>query len=137
MTHRQDSDALLETYLRAARDHPEPPGADLLARVLADAETAQAGLAAAPCRARQTTRQTTRQTMRRATRPDLAGILRAIGGWPAATGLSAATLAGLWIGVAAPEGLAAKAGGLMGGGDSLYVFDLDPGVGFGFVEEAS
>ena len=125
MTQQRDEDAWLESHFRAERDNPAEPGADLLARVMADATAAQAGFARAGAG---------RPAPRRRA---LADIVRALGGWPAAAGLSAATLAGLWIGIAAPDGLASVAVAVMGGGEAAYVIDLDPAAGFGFGEEAS
>ena len=44
----------------------------------------------------------------------MAGLLAAIGGWPAAGGLAMATVAGLSIGVVAPDSLGTVAGALWG-----------------------
>lgn len=125
MTEEHDNDALLEAHFRAARDFPAEPGADLLARVMADAEATQERLS----------RQAPVEVPARSGR--LAEMFRALGGWPAVAGLSTATLAGIWIGVAAPDGLATTAVALMGAGEAAYVIDLEPGAGFGFGEEAS
>lgn len=91
----RETEALLERHFAAARAAtPEPP-AGLSERVRADA----AALNSAPA-------------SRRARAPGpLLEIWRTLGGWPAAAGLSAAALAGVWIGVALDGGLAALAGG--------------------------
>ncbi|PRX35086.1 hypothetical protein SAMN05216257_102439 [Meinhardsimonia xiamenensis] len=82
-------EAELELFFEAARSQaPEPPSR-LMARILADAEGALAAPAAA------------RATRRRPSLPALVG--RVLGGWPALAGLSAAAVAGLAIGLGAPE----------------------------------
>jgi len=87
---------------------PEP-SADLLARVLKDAEAAQARHAA-PVRTG-------------APRAGVWGrIAQGLGGWPAMAGLGAAGLAGVWIGLALPETLP---GVTTDTGD--YVVDIAPG----------
>jgi hypothetical protein len=78
MRENPDDGGLEALFAEARRDRPP---AALVARVLADAEAARPG--------------------RR--REGLgAAILRAIGGWPSAAGLAAASAAGLLIGFAAP-----------------------------------
>ncbi|MGR3461638.1 MAG: hypothetical protein ACU0AX_11700 [Roseovarius sp.] len=102
-------EAALAPFFDAARRQEFAPSADLMARVLEDAEAAQARCAAA------------------ATRPvaPRAGlwvrIRQGLGGWPAIAGLGVAGLAGVWIGLALPEvlpGLAPAAGD--------YVVDIAP-----------
>ena len=99
------------------------PDDALMARILADAERiraagASAALSAAP----------------RPGRPDRPGwamaAIRAIGGWPALAGLAAATLAGVWIGAAPPDGLAGAAQFVLGGADDAYLIDIDPAAVF-------
>ncbi|MBV2358486.1 hypothetical protein KUH32_01750 [Thalassococcus sp. CAU 1522] len=51
----------------------------------------------------------------------LTQLRQALGGWPGAAGLAAAGLAGLWIGVSPPAGLAA-----MIGGTDLSGYAVDP-----------
>lgn len=41
-------------------------------------------------------------------------LLDAVGGWPSMGGLAAATVAGIWIGAASPEGLATLSAGVLG-----------------------
>lgn len=78
MREDPDDGGLDDLLAEARRDRPP---AALVARVLADAEAARPG--------------GRREGMGRA-------ILRAIGGWPSAAGLVAASAAGLVIGFAAP-----------------------------------
>lgn len=95
-THRPDdlTDQELEALFRAAIETAPEPGPDLMARVFADAE---AELAAASQPA---------VTAARTARPGLlASLLAALGGWPTLAGLATATVAGVWIGWAAPDGL--------------------------------
>lgn len=100
---------MLESFFSAARDEAAPSPA-LLARVLEDGYATQdqhaeaAGArseAAAPPRAR-------------GPRGRLAAFLSAIGGAPGLAGLTAAGLAGLWIGISPPQGLTDVAGALIG-----------------------
>lgn len=91
-----------------------PPGDALMARVLADAEAEQAARESAAARARP------------AREGALRSAFRALGGWPAVAGLSAATVAGVWFGVNPPEALAITAQTLLQGGAASYAVDLDP-----------
>lgn len=60
-------------------------------------------------------------------------ILTMIGGWPGVSGLAAAGITGIWIGIAPPIGLEYVAADLIGstqqvdllGGDPLGQFDVD------------
>jgi hypothetical protein len=94
----------LEALFAEARK-ARPPGA-LVARVLADAEAARpvrrAGFGAA--------------------------LLRAIGGWPAAAGLAAASVAGLMIGYATPDALPFL-GTAVTADTTFDLIDLAPGYG--------
>lgn len=116
MTGTSDKKDTLAPFFHAARSRPEVPDSDLLARVLATAETeqavhARAASAAGSDRFAETGAKPDAQTagrppigmwqrlsrwaarIRRAPAP-----LRALGGWPVAAGFVAATGAGLWIG---------------------------------------
>lgn len=125
MTDDRNDAPELNSYFEAAR--ADAPGADaaFLARVLADAETVQAGLA-----------ERAQKTARVPSRPGLMAVIRALGGWPAAAGLSTATLAGLWIGIAPPDALAVTAQTMLSN-DAGYALDPGPGAGFFATEEAS
>ncbi|PRY24911.1 hypothetical protein CLV78_10284 [Aliiruegeria haliotis] len=87
-------DTELETFFKAARDVDGDPSADLMARVLADAyeeQPAPGPAVTAPAKAPR--------------RGWLSGAIEAMGGWPAMTGLAAATMAGVWIGYSPPLAL--------------------------------
>lgn len=100
-------DGGLEALLAEART-ARPPAA-LVARVLADAEAARPGRR--------------REGIGRA-------ILRAIGGWPSAAGLAAASAAGLMIGLAAPEAVPFLGSAATGTADAGFdLIDLAPGYG--------
>lgn len=82
----------LDAFFAAGRAAAPEPSADLMARILADAETALPRAATpAPRRNRS------------------AGLLSLLGGWRGFSGLATATLAGLWIGIAMPETVQALA----------------------------
>lgn len=85
MSDKQSGEDPLEIFFQAARDAAPKPGAELTARVLADAGTLQPRPEALAPR-----------------RPRNSGWLGAIGGWPALAGLVTATVAGLSIGIADP-----------------------------------
>ncbi|MEM9496497.1 MAG: hypothetical protein AAGA28_01145 [Pseudomonadota bacterium] len=126
MTETRDDDQLKDLF-QAARACPQDPGAPLLARVLQDAEAELA--------ARQTSAGSRTVSVRQTTQRDWGtGWVRALGGWPAAAGLSLATCAGVWIGVAAPEALTRTAQSVMSGGSEPDVFIFADG--FGLNEEA-
>jgi hypothetical protein len=88
MVMTRPNDDFLEDLFARAQKTGATPQDDLVARVLADADAVQAGL---------------RSQRARPASPGLwARILDALGGWPAVSGLAAATVAGVWIGVAPP-----------------------------------
>lgn len=105
----------LQSFFDAAKAQTPEPSADLLARVQADALTMQ------PVR--------TAAVSERAP-----GILRqlfmAIGGWPAVTGLTAATVLGVWLGAVQPAGLSDSLSTALYGDGTLTV---DPQSSFDFV----
>ena len=111
MTRNGDDDALLDAHFREARTREPRASADLMARILADAEAAQSGLQEPPVRG-----------------PEVhiprvsGGWLAALGGWPVLAGLSASALAGVWIGVAPPAGVAETATAILAD-DTGYVID--------------
>ena len=97
----------LETMLqRAAQDPPAlPPG--LAARVIADGQRLQPSPVG----------------RKRAESLSLgARLLAAMGGWPAVSGLAAASCAGFWIGYAPPEGMI-DAGDLLLNTSGTVVYD--------------
>lgn len=97
-------DAALDAFFEAGRAHAPEPGADLMARIMADAEAeidARAVSATGPAPTR-------------AARPGfLAALAAAIGGWPAVASMATAAVAGVWIGFAAPDQVNSVAGGLL------------------------
>lgn len=99
MTIERDSDPV-DDLLRAARGgQPVPP--DLHARVLADAAMVQAGLQARPA-------------PRSPRRQWLAEIAAALGGWPGLSGVTLAGVAGLALGLFAPDLVDGLSGGQIG-----------------------
>lgn len=87
------NDDFLDALFAQARDEEVQPDDALLARVLADADEVQAGFASV-------------QTAHPVTGSFWARLLDGLGGWPAVSGLAAATVAGIWIGVAPPASVA-------------------------------
>lgn len=112
MTKDHDDIRTLDDVFRAARDAPMEPSPELLARVLADAEAV--GAALRPVRNQAGPPRADR----------LRDVFRALGGWPAMTGLAAATVAGIWIGLSPPAGLQAG----LSAPDAAYIVDLAPGA---------
>lgn len=96
MSMNKDDDSLdLELWFSASRKHTPDPSEDLLARVLADAAMLQPEapgiVTAAP---------------EPEPRPSIwQQFTNAIGGWSGLAGLGTATVAGLWIGLSAPNTL--------------------------------
>lgn len=89
MTNNNDE---LDILFNAARKSAVAPSNDLMQRILADADATMPRAHAAP--------------QKTATKPGVfATLWSAIGGWPAAVGMAAATLAGVWIGFSQPAGL--------------------------------
>jgi hypothetical protein len=112
----------LEPFFEAARQAPPEASEALLARVMADAD--------AVARTREAA-----ALARPAARPGrLRGLLESLGGWPALAGLTAASAAGLALGVAMPDTVT----GLFQSGGAVEVFelsDLSPGLGTVLGEE--
>ncbi|KMK68102.1 hypothetical protein [Puniceibacterium sp. IMCC21224] len=85
MTHDRDRTIGLDAFFEAARAQDSGADPDFLARLQADA------LREMP-------------VAQPRTRPGLLSeIWRAIGGWPAVAGLTAAAVTGLWVGMSPPE----------------------------------
>lgn len=106
----------MEAYYNAARSEVAAPSAELMARVLSDAQAVQAGLITPPDRI----------TKRR---PSLRQAFRALGGWPAVAGLATATVAGVWIGATKPDAMTRYTSFLQQDA-ALYQVDLSAGAGF-------
>ena len=91
MDDAPEDDLLSGVFDAAQRDAQVPLSADLEARILMQAAQVQAGLAH---------QRKAGGVMARARR-----IWAELGGWPATAGLAAATVAGLWLGIASPTAL--------------------------------
>jgi len=106
-------DGELELFFEAGRGAAPAPSEALLERVLADARAQQPGRAPSPRRPA-------------AARGALAGLLAALGGWPAVAGLASVTVAGIWLGYAAPGGLDGVTAALWPAQDGYDVVDMIP-----------
>lgn len=114
-------DAALEAFFVAGRAHAPEPGADLMARIMADADAeVDARMAVhAPAAPRK------RKSL-------WASLISGIGGWPAVASMATAAVTGIWLGFATPDQMNALAGGLLpsdgGSGEIAYELeDLLPG----------
>lgn len=111
-----EEDALLDTLFASAKDDPAAmPTPDFMARVLADAEAAMP--APAPIA----------PVIEAPRVSPVAKFIALLGGWQSMSGLAAATVAGVWIGVAAgPAMLQSDIGtSLMVSSDETYLSALD------------
>lgn len=127
MTDDKKTNDLLEAHFAAARDHAAEPSADLVARVIAAADQVQAN---------RETEADARRTPPVATRGRLSSVFRVLGGWPAVAGLTAATLAGIWIGVNPPSALMQNVQVVLQT-DDPYLIDVDLSSAFMGMEGAS
>ena len=113
----------LELFFKAARAQSPVPGDDLMARVLADAAALQPqGAASAGLWSRLVSRAQ--------------GLRQEMGGWPAMTGLAAATVAGIWVGSVAPDLASEAITGYWSGESEVYVFDVMAGDAYASLEGA-
>ncbi len=111
-----EDDALLDMVFAAAKDDPAVmPTPDFMARVLADAEAAMP--APAPIAPAV---EVPRMSI-------VAKFVALIGGWQSVSGLAAATVAGVWIGVAAGPAMLQSdlTTSLMVTSDETYLSALD------------
>jgi len=97
MTNPKDD--MLDDFFAAARAGAGAPSDDLTSRILADAQTVQENFAPAII-----TKTPSLWTQ----------LMDAVGGWPALSSLAAATVAGIWIGVAPPNSVQDLTAGLLG-----------------------
>lgn len=132
MTRQTDTDQHLEDLFAQARKAPPEPDADFLSRVLADAETVQAGFAPPSSAPRSQARTRGGNAWLNGLRTAFGGL----GGWPVAAGLCGVAVAGLWIGLAPPQGLADQAQTLMTSQDDLLE-NPEINLAFAWLEEAS
>ncbi|SNS48673.1 hypothetical protein [Tropicimonas sediminicola] len=123
MTTEQDKsrelDAELEAFFQSARDVGGDPSPALLSRVLADAYAEQDALVvsdAAPEAMPVPVPEAPRRGL-------FAGLLQAVGGWPAMAGLVTATAAGIWIGYNPPAAFDTFSETFVGGSYALTADD--------------
>ncbi len=116
-------DRRLNDMLARARDEAPFPSALLLDRVMQDALQAMPDPSAADV-------SRAPETADRRGGGILSGLWRALGGWPAAGGLVAATATGLWIGVSPPSVLDTQLALYFG--DASGLFSLDGGYDLAF-----
>ncbi|MFV2052088.1 hypothetical protein [Aliiroseovarius sp. YM-037] len=109
-TSKPKSDGDLDALFDLARAEKPEADAGLLARVQMDADWVLAG------RARPVP----------APRRRFAGIFAAFGGWPAAAGMAAATLAGVWIGIDPPASVSALGVDFLSDQSDAYFGELYP-----------
>ena len=109
MTMTND-DKMLDAAFDAARVPDVPAAEGLLDRIMMDADAVLAqGTPAAP----------------RAKASLGAAFLDMIGGWPSLSGLAAATVAGVWIGVSPPDALGDLSAGLWGATIEVPLLESD------------
>ncbi len=116
MTMTEDDTRLDQLFAQARQDRPALPD-DLAVRILTDAEAVRLDLA-------KPKRSAPRSVFRR--------MVEGIGGWQGLSGLAAASVAGLWIGFAAPDFLPDAATYLYGSEATFALADLDTS----FLEDA-
>ena len=117
MVMTRPNDDFLEDLFARAQKTDATPQDDLVARVLADADAVQTGLRSQP------------------SRPASPGLwvrmLDVLGGWPAVSGLAAATVAGVWIGVAPPAPVADVTAAFLGATVAVPLVPDDLGLTWG------
>ena len=109
------NDDMLDDLFAEARAVTPTPSQALVARVLADADVARQA-----------------EPVPVVAQPGLiARIFDMIGGWPAVSGLAAATIAGVWVGVAPPASVEDFAASTFGDSVAIGIFadDLDFDIG--------
>jgi hypothetical protein len=109
MTMTNPNDDMLDDLFAQARAVKTAPSDDLMARVLEDADAVQPKLAVMSA-------------------PQVglwARLMDAIGGWPAVSGLAAATVAGVWVGVAPPASVEDLTASFIGDEVSISLFSND------------
>lgn len=114
MTEKRPFDeAALDELFASAHGNSPLPSADLVGRILADAEAVQAvEVAVTPAPSGLWTR-----------------LLQGIGGWPSAVGLASAAMAGVVIGFTSLETLDSVSGGYLSVVTGYGVTDLMPSFG--------
>jgi hypothetical protein len=137
MAERKDDSGQtgLDAYFSAAAAETEAPSAALtalMARIEADAlrEMPRAGLRTDPVPELGAGAAQRPLAGRAGWRAGWREALAALGGWPALAGLAAASLVGVWIGAAPPDGLAPLLSPLGAGTLVLDETGVDPLSGF-------
>lgn len=116
-TDKDRNGAALEPWFAAMREAGDTtPGDDLVARVLGDAEN----LHPLPAKAIRPMSRSGRSNWR----VRLRAVMDELGGWPAVAGLAASAMAGIWIGVAAPDPLTSVTQAYLGGIGEAGVVDV-------------
>lgn len=115
MTQRDETH--LDDLFAEARQVRPVVSVDLMARIMADAAAVQSErtapiVVAAPEQG-----------------GFFAGLWTALGGWGGAGGLAAATMAGLWIGIAPPSGLESVSTAVFGQSETVSLFAPDDILG--------
>lgn len=116
-TDKTTADAELDAFFEAGRAEDFEPSADLMARIMADAEAQIIPVQAVVRRPRL-----------------FAGLIESIGGWPTLAGMATAGVFGVWVGFSQPIGLDAVAQQLLGETDTIYLVDLVPAFSDEFEE---
>ncbi len=111
-------DAALDALLADVAGTTAAPGDDLMARIMADAETAM--VRPAPV-------ATAGEAARDAGL--FAGLWAALGGWAGTSGLAAAAVAGVWLGFAPPESLSGVSEFIWGQSESVSLFASEDVLG--------
>lgn len=111
-------DAFLDDIFRSARTDDPVPSDDLRARVQADAMAAMVSPAVVP-----------------RSRSSWDAFAQLLGGWPALSGVAAAGVAGLWLGLAPPAVIESMAADVLGTTTSVTFFTgLEDFVGEGAID---
>ncbi len=119
MTMTNPNENMLDDLFAQARATAPAPSDDLMARVLADADAMLPGQPAAVA-------------------PQMglwARLLDMIGGWPSVSGLAAATVAGVWVGVAPPSTVEDLTATMIGDEVSISLFSADLMLGAGALND--
>lgn len=110
MTIERD-EQMLESAFADLRVDDLAPSEDLMNRIMLDADMVLAQAATKPA----TTAAPSRWSM----------VLDMLGGWPSVSGLAAATVAGLWIGVVQPTAFTDLSAGLWGSTVEVPLLESD------------
>jgi hypothetical protein len=115
MSDKHLSDLELDAFFSAGREQVIEPSPDLLARVLADAESTHIAQA-----------ETARATPQKS--GFLSELFSGLGGWPSLASLATAAIAGVWIGISPPAALEDLASTYLSDDSESYLIELMPGA---------